>query len=150
MKSDKSQTLALIGVALLAAAGVMFYVAFNQPRVYVNESVSYSEAAATSVASYKTTAQPDASESEAHLKSAETETKIEAETETQKQYTYPINLNTATVDELASIDGIGEVRASAIIEYREYLGGYSSVEQITEIKGIGEEIYAEVAGYLTV
>ena len=64
--------------------------------------------------------------------------------------TYPINLNTATVDELVTIRGIGESRASAIIEYREYLGGYTSVEQIKEIRGIGESTYSKLAPYLTV
>ena len=63
---------------------------------------------------------------------------------------YPINLNTATVEELVSIDGLGESRASAIIEYRDYLGGYTSVEQIKEISGIGDATYAKLAPYLTV
>ena len=49
-----------------------------------------------------------------------------------------------------SINGIGEARADAILEYRDYLGKYTSVEQIKDIKGISENIYEEIAGYLTV
>lgn len=63
---------------------------------------------------------------------------------------YPLNLNTCTAEELMTISGIGEVKASAIIEYREYLGGYTSVEQIKNIKGIGDKVYEKISPYLTV
>lgn len=64
--------------------------------------------------------------------------------------TYPLNLNTCTVEELMSISGVGESRAQAIVEYREYLGGYTSVEQIRDIKGIGGKAYNTIAPYVTV
>ena len=54
------------------------------------------------------------------------------------------------MEELCLIDGMGEARASAIIEYREYLGRYESVEQIMNISGIGESLYAKLSPYLTV
>lgn len=63
---------------------------------------------------------------------------------------YPLNLNTCTAEELMTISGIGEVKASDIIQYREYLGGYTSVEQIKNIKGIGDKIYEKISPYLTV
>ena len=63
---------------------------------------------------------------------------------------FPVNLNTCTAQELTAIDGIGDTRASAIIQYREYLGGYTSVEQIKEIKGIGDALYEKISPYLTV
>lgn len=63
---------------------------------------------------------------------------------------YPLNLNTCTAQELISLDGIGEKKANDIIEYREYLGGYTSVEQIKNIKGIGDSVYEKVSPYLTV
>lgn len=49
-----------------------------------------------------------------------------------------------------TIDGIGEAKASAIIEYREYLGGYSSVDEIKNIKGIGEALFEKLSPYLCV
>ena len=49
-----------------------------------------------------------------------------------------------------TIDGIGEVKANNIIEYRDYLGGYTSVEQIKNIKGIGDGVYEKISPYLTV
>ena len=55
------------------------------------------------------------------------------------QSTLPININTATAVELVeAIDGVGEVRAAAIIALREQLGGFVNLEQLLDIKGIGE------------
>ena len=119
MKSDKRQTMSLIGVALLAAAGVLLYVALSQPKVY--ESAPAPQASFTA----------------------------EAE-ETQIRVTYPLNINTATAEELATVNGLGEKKAAAIIEYRDVIGGYDSVSQIMEIKGFGEGLYNEIAPYLTV
>ena len=48
-----------------------------------------------------------------------------------------------------AIDGIGETRADSILAYREQLGGYTSVEQLKEISGIGDTLYAKIAPYVT-
>lgn len=50
-----------------------------------------------------------------------------------------ININTATVYELMTLDGIGEVKAKAIVEYREKNGYFKSINDITLVKGIGEK-----------
>ena len=49
-----------------------------------------------------------------------------------------ININTADKELLMSINGIGEKRAEAIIAYREEHGPYKSVDQLAEIKGLGQ------------
>ena len=49
-----------------------------------------------------------------------------------------------------SIENVGESRANAIIEYRDYLGGYTSVEQLKDIKGIGDATFAKIEPYVTV
>lgn len=50
-----------------------------------------------------------------------------------------VNINTASAAELASsLDGIGESKAEAIVSYREANGSFSSVEELLEVKGIGE------------
>ena len=64
--------------------------------------------------------------------------------------TLDIDLNTATVEELMSVNGIGESRARAIIAYRDKIGSYTSVEQLMEIDGFGESLYLQVAAYFTV
>lgn len=70
--------------------------------------------------------------------------------ETDVAVSYPLNINTCTMEELMTIDGIGESKADAIIQYREYLGGYTSVEQIKNIKGFGDATYEKLSPYLTV
>lgn len=49
----------------------------------------------------------------------------------------PISLGTATAEQLEQIEGIGEVTAQKIIEFRDSRGGLASVEQLDEIPGIG-------------
>ncbi len=51
----------------------------------------------------------------------------------------PINLNSATVDQLKSLPGIGETRANQIIALRTAVGQFSTLEQLLEIHGIGEK-----------
>ena len=50
-----------------------------------------------------------------------------------------IDINTATTDQLESLPGIGETRASQIIALRDDLGRFSSLDQLLEINGIGEK-----------
>ncbi len=61
-----------------------------------------------------------------------------------------INLNTATLEELDSLPGIGPAIAQRIVEYRESAGGFKSVEQITEVSGIGEATLAKIKDLVTV
>lgn len=55
-----------------------------------------------------------------------------------------VNLNTASLEELCSIPGIGESRARAILEYREKQGGFSSTEEIMQVDGIKEGLYTKL------
>jgi len=50
-----------------------------------------------------------------------------------------VNLNTATADELEALPGIGASRAQAILEARKSRGGFKSVDELLEVKGIGEQ-----------
>lgn len=61
-----------------------------------------------------------------------------------------INLNTASKEELMLLDGIDEKMAERILAYREENGPFAKVEDIQNVKGIGEKTYAKIAGELTV
>lgn len=50
-----------------------------------------------------------------------------------------ININTATASELMKLDGIGEVRAQAIVRFREEHGSFKSIDELVNVKGIGEK-----------
>lgn len=51
-----------------------------------------------------------------------------------------VKINSATVTELAALDGVGEVKAQAIVEYRKANGNFKSIEQLNEVKGIGDKL----------
>ena len=54
----------------------------------------------------------------------------------------PVNINTASVEQLASLKGIGEMKAQAIVAYRDHHGKFTSPEELTKVKGIGEATLA--------
>ena len=61
-----------------------------------------------------------------------------------------ININTASLEELTKINGIGEVKAKSIIEYREENGSFKSIEEIKNIKGIGEKTFEKLKDSITI
>lgn len=61
-----------------------------------------------------------------------------------------INLNTATLEELQTISGIGAKRAQDIIDYRDNNGGFSSVDDLKNVSGIGEKTLEKLKAEVTV
>ena len=62
----------------------------------------------------------------------------------------PIDLNLATEEELCALPGIGEELSRRILRYRLEQGPFESVEELTEVPGIGEGKLAALEGYLKV
>ena len=61
-----------------------------------------------------------------------------------------VNINTASIEELTTLTGIGETRARAIIEYRQQAGGFSSKEELKNVSGIGETTYGKLSDQICV
>jgi competence protein ComEA len=64
--------------------------------------------------------------------------------------TEKVNLNTATVEQLRSLPGIGPAMAKLIVEHRTKAGKFTRVEEIMNIKGIGEKKFKKIKDRLTV
>lgn len=56
----------------------------------------------------------------------------------------PVSLNTATVEQLDTLPGVGPVLAQHIVDYRTRHGGFRSVDELREVKGIGERRFADL------
>lgn len=61
-----------------------------------------------------------------------------------------ININTASLEELQKINGVGEVKAKSIINYREKNGGFKSIDEMKNIEGIGDKTFEKMKDQITV
>lgn len=141
MNESKGQSLIITGIALLGLALVLFYYSTTLPETriltYQQTTTNFVETATTSNQNTK-------------YKKKNSNSSVSRIDSNDISYSYPINLNNCTMEELMSIKGIGESKASAILEYRDYIGGYTSVDEIKNIKGIGDKTFNEISPYLCV
>lgn len=61
-----------------------------------------------------------------------------------------VNINTASVQELTSLPGIGQAKAEAIVKYREANGPFKSVDDITKVSGIGPKMLEKIKDEITI
>jgi competence protein ComEA len=61
-----------------------------------------------------------------------------------------VNLNTATLEQLQTLPGVGPAIAKSIVEYRTKVGKFSKIEDILNVKGIGEKKYQQMKDRLTI
>ena len=75
---------------------------------------------------------------------------ITENTETAADFSGMVNINTAGIDELMTLEEIGEKKARAIVEYREKNGRFRTPEELTNVSGIGEGIIRKNINRITV
>lgn len=61
-----------------------------------------------------------------------------------------ININTASIDELTTIQGVGKSKAEAIYQYRQEFGNFKSIEDIKKVSGIGDKLYEQIKDNITI
>ena len=75
---------------------------------------------------------------------------LDGESVSAETFPRKTNINTASLEELISLSGIGEGRAADIITYREENGDFSGIEDIMQVSGIGEKTFEEIKEQITV
>lgn len=81
----------------------------------------------------------------------EGEGSVSTSDEPAPQPEYTVNINTASEFELSALlPGIGEKKAAAIVEYRSVVGGFNSVEELSEVPGISRSLFNKIKPYCTV
>ncbi|MFA6179736.1 MAG: ComEA family DNA-binding protein [Candidatus Methylopumilus sp.] len=61
-----------------------------------------------------------------------------------------VNLNTATQAELETLEGVGPVKAQAILDYRKKNGGFKSIDDLNKVPGFGDKTVASLKGKVAV
>ncbi|HHY19119.1 MAG TPA: helix-hairpin-helix domain-containing protein [Firmicutes bacterium] len=86
-------------------------------------------------------------EKNANLEQEQTNKKSQTEEEKKES---KININTASLEELQKVPGIGPVIAQRILDYRKEVGRFLSLDELREVKGIGEKTFEKLKPYLTI
>lgn len=61
-----------------------------------------------------------------------------------------VNINTATIKELMSLKGIGKKKAESIVEHREKIGSFTTIDDLKGVKGLGDKIFNKIKDQIAV
>ena len=123
----------LVAIAFVLLAGI---IAYNAVTLSSSEEGDVLESVSTSIS---TSSSVSFSETES------TTSQSSKETTAGK-----VNINTAGLTELTTLTGIGEVKGQAIIDYRTEHGPFASVDELTNVSGIGDKTLAKIRDQITV
>ncbi len=127
----------LVAIAFVLLAGI---IAYNAVTLSSSEKGDVLESVSTS----SSTSSP-VTESSTSQSSEETTTAVSTSVTAGK-----VNINTAGLAELTTLTGIGDVKGQAIIDYRTEHGPFTSVEELTNVSGIGDKTLAKIRDQITV
>lgn len=80
----------------------------------------------------------------------EATSKTNKDSKTVKKTNEKVSINTATLEQLKTLDGIGDAKAKAIIGYRQKNGAFKKIEEIKNVSGIGDAIYEKIKDNITI
>ncbi len=128
MKKDDKK---LLLTGLICAFGCLFIAIYNSAQAaFLNADVI------------------PASEYKSAVSVSDTQSSQEDSDSTSSTVQRTVNINTASVEELCEVlPGIGEVKAKRIVEYREAAGGFDSIDELLNVKGIGEKTLEKIRPY---
>ncbi len=104
---------------------------------------------------YISNSSADSSKPESVIDSSEAHTTSTLDNNTQTNQTSSqsaalVNINTASLEELMILNGIGQVKAQAIIDYRTQNGKFDSIDELLNVEGIGERILEKFRSSITI
>ncbi len=155
MDRETLQIRYLIVFTAVLCALIIGYNAFYVPDISMSNITVATDASGTNSEEYTPKASfSSQAESGRVSENPESAEPVEAKAASGKAKAAPagkININTATAQQLSDgLDGVGEVMAKRIIEYREKNGSFHSIEEIKNVQGIGEKTFEKLKDQITV
>ena len=130
----------LVAIAFVLLAGI---IAYNAVTLSSSEEGDILESVSTSAETESTTSQSS-------TETTPVTTAVEEGSTAASNTAGKVNINTAGLAELTTLTGIGDVKGQAIIDYRTEHGPFASVDELTNVSGIGDKTLAKIRDQITV